>query len=124
MHLLGKTLATVVVLALASTAATAGVLVTDSHNPRVLSAKAQLIQDCVSAIHGHWHTSDGLVLKRRARYGTTADGIKVVTVEGSVWQDGERASVSHQCSNRPGPNRLALNVQVENQVAEARSNTL
>ncbi len=117
MRSMTKTMAFAGALALVGSSAYAGVLVNDSHMPRALSNKNQLVEDCVQAIHNHWNSDAGLVLKHRARYGQTADGVRVVTVDGFVWQDGKRASVSHQCSDRQGPNRLALNVQFENQLA-------
>ena len=124
MRSITKTMAFAGALALVGSSAYAGVLVNDSHMPRILSNKNQLVEDCVQAIHKHWSSDAGLVLKQRARFGTTADGVRVVTVDGFVWQDGERAGVSHQCSDRLGPNRLALNVQFENQLASVDTDQL
>ena len=111
-------------LAVTGSSALAGVLVTDSHSPRVLTKKNQLIQNCVTAIQEHWEQKDGLVLRQRARYGKTADGTRVITVAGTVWRNGVRADVSHQCSDRPGPNRLALHVRYDGQLAAVNSERL
>ena len=123
MRLRNSTMALAGAMVLVSSTAFADVLVTDSHTPLLMSKKNQLVRDCVTAIRNHWK-SDGLVLEQRARYGTTADGVRVVTVAGTIWKDGERAGVSHQCSDRLGPNRLALNVEFVNQVATVQSNRL
>ena len=104
---------------LACTAVTnADISVVSSHKPYVDSPRMQLVRSCVEAVRDHWGDA-GLVLNKQARHGYTEDGMRLISVGGTVWQDGERVEVFHQCSVKEGSNQLALYVETENQVADA-----
>ena len=80
------------------------------HNPVMNTQRTEVVRSCIDAVKDHWDGA-GLVLKQQARHGYTVDGTRVIDVRGTVWQDGQRVEVFHQCSQQSGSNQLALYVE-------------
>ena len=97
-------------LCLAAGSAAAEVRLTSPHQPAVDSQRNEFVRSCVEAVKDHWRDA-GLVLKQQARHGYTEDGERILSVGGTIWQNGERVEVFHQCSNKPGSAQLALYVE-------------
>ena len=102
---------------LAASTASADVLVSSSHQPIVQSQKTEFVRSCLEVIREHWGDA-GLVLRQKASHGYSATGARVVSVGGTVWQNGKRVEVFHQCSNEPGSRQLALYVEGGEDIAK------
>ena len=96
--------------------ASAEVRLSSPHQPMMETQRNELVRSCIEAVRDHWGDA-GLVLKQQARQGRTADGARVISVSGTVWQDGERVEVFHQCSQKPGSQVIALYVESATTVA-------
>ena len=104
------------VLCSLAVSATADTSISSPHQPAMDTQRNQLVRSCIDAVRDHWRGA-GLMLKHRASIGKSMEGESLVSLTGTVWQNGERVEVFHQCSREPGGRTLALYVEQETEVA-------
>lgn len=61
---------------------------------------------CIQSIQAHWPKEAGLVLKKTARIWGSEDA-RFMAVDGSVWDNGKRRRVTHECILEQGSPQLA-----------------
>ena len=110
---------TALALCLAAGSAAAEVRITSPHQPMADSQRNEFVRSCIDAVKDHWGDV-GLVLKQQARHGYTESGERLLSVSGTVWENGERVEVFHQCSSKPGSEQLALYVENGSAIADVR----
>ena len=107
-------------LAVLAATAQAATLVTDSHQAISKNQRFEAVGYCVRAVQEYWHENNyaKLALKKRGRTRIENEW-RIVTIDGWVWHNGERVSVSHECASQGRNHSFAMNVTLDGQTALA-----
>lgn len=95
-----------------ATTSQADVLVTANHIGVADNPKNRAIAQCLRAIYEYWPEDAGLMLPNQGRM-QTQDGQRLISISGTIWRQGRRQSVSHECRSATRGKQTAMTVDPE-----------